>query len=217
MSRTREIGIFGFTMDDDFQLGGRPRLPPDIEWPFDPETQKPFAFLFGLRGEVLALAANGLDIPPECELSVFASVGPDGFDHRLAVGDRNDGSLVPSVPSTVLLHRRTSDSRDLPADFSFPIRPARVGLGPEVEEEVLGTGELVRSASGMPKVGGVPSWLQDPVPVEDSVFILQLSSRIIEMLGPPQFSDVLGGGIGYLFLHRKPQLGRAGHFFVQFT
>ena len=83
-----------------------------------------------------------------------------------------------------------------------------------------GTPDFRKSQSSFSKVGGAPCWLQDPVPVDGSIVILQLASEVFEMLGPAPYSNVssaMGSGIGYLFLRQKPKPGRAGYFFVQDT
>ncbi len=67
------------------------------------------------------------------------------------------------------------------------------------------------------KVGGLPSWGQDPVSVAGCKFALQLNYRAIQMAGPSRFENALFGGIGYLFLADTTSDGSGGIFFIQST
>ena len=214
---TRFISFSDFTKPS--RVGGSPALPESLDWPLDVETSLPLSYLFSIDHRLVEDSASGLSIEEHKRISVFTLISEDlaasrKICRRFRVSD--DASFAPAMlPSRVILHD------DGPLRHAMPAGTARLGIAGMVVSEAADDNVAAqapdRSQWVTSKVGGLPSWGQDPVAVPGCRFVLQLNYRAIEMAGPAKFGHALFGGIGYLYISETAIDGDAGVFFIQNT
>jgi hypothetical protein len=134
---------------------------------------------------------------------------------RLAI--QNPGDVAPdALASYVLIHKSAKSPWRRFEECGIPIAPCRLFLG-EKEDDLVAVGGD-RSLLECSKVGCFPTWLQKPIEIAGSTFVLQISSRAFAMAGPRQYESLLHEGMGFLFLNdRLPTTGRCGYFFIQYS
>ena len=213
---TRLITLVDIPMPS--RIGGPPHLPQEMDWPVDAATGEPMTFLFQVEESFLRAADSPITLPGGSLVSVFMLLrDQNGYDTPIVERtSAPDASFdLRTIATRVIVHLPGEPRRRPPNK----LRNLQIGgmLPSEPVDDPPAHWSPDRSALVTSKVGGLPSWCQDPIMVPGHVFALQLNYRAFAMAGPARFGNVLFGGIGYLFLEAEPRLGDAGFFFLQFT
>jgi len=197
------------------RLGGYSFLPPNIDWPLNPNGEK-LILILSLPTNFLNKALN-FNLPKEHFLSVFTTYNQNDYFLDLITfhGDKDELENIKQGFTKVLLHK-TGEIRN-ESNFLIPAQEFIYGDklklnyeefdGDNLDDMEIYCGSLI---------GNKASLLQkEDLGLDDYQFCLQIYGGDF----PEEFRDIfsLGDSTGYLFLNKNYNENDIGVFFTQCT
>lgn len=185
------------------RIGGKSFLPPDVEWPTDPNGEK-MVFIFNIPTNFLNSTLQ-FNYPKDQVISVFTTYNREDYflDSIVYNGDIEELQNIKNGYTKVILHSVASPRND--ADFLISAR--EIVIDKEMNEFDDNYGSLF---------GANPVFLQEEkLELASYQFCMQIYGGDF----PEEFQDIfyLDDAIGYLFLSKEEKANDVGVFFVQCT
>lgn len=185
------------------RIGGKSFLPPDMEWPTNPNGEK-MVFIFNIPTNFLNAELN-FNYPKDKVISVFTTYNREDYflDSIVYNGDIEEFQNIKNGYTKVVLHSAAAPRND--ADFLIPAR--EIVIDKEMNESDEDYGSLI---------GANPVFLQnEKLELDSYQFCMQIYGEDF----PEEFQDIfcLDDAIGYLFLSKEEKADDVGVFFVQCT
>ena len=185
------------------RIGGKSFLPPDMEWPTNPNGEK-MVFIFNIPTNFLNAELN-FNYPKDKVISVFTTYNREDYflDSIVYNGDTEELQNIKNGYTKVVLHSAAAPRND--ADFLIPAR--EIVIDKEMNESDEDYGSLI---------GANPVFLQnEKLELDSYQFCMQIYGEDF----PEDFQDIfyLDDAIGYLFLSKEEKANDVGVFFVQCT